>query len=66
MPMQDWSSDSSAVRNVVISQLFIICNFIFMLYGYNISNISNVKIGPLFYFTLNIESLYNRLQYLFS
>ena len=26
------------------------------------SNISNAKIGPLFYFTLNVESLYNKLQ----
>ena len=35
-----------------------------MLYGYSISNItiSNAKIGPLFYFTLNIEYLYNRVQ----
>ena len=34
-----------------------------MLYGYLISNTSNVKIGPLFYFTLiSVESLYNRLQ----
>ena len=35
-----------------------------MLYGYLISNISNAKIGPLFYFTLNVESLYNKSQYL--
>ena len=33
-----------------------------MLYGYLISNTSNAKIGPLFYFTLSVESLYNRLQ----
>ena len=26
-----------------------------MLYGYLISNISNAKIDPLFYFTLNVE-----------
>ena len=35
-----------------------------MLYGCLISNISNAKIGPLFYFTPNVKSLYNRLQYL--
>ena len=33
-----------------------------MLSGYIISNISNAKIDPLFYFTLNIEYLNNRLQ----
>ena len=33
-----------------------------MLYGYFISNTSNGKMGPLFYFTLSAESLYNRLQ----
>ena len=35
---------------------------LFMLYGYLISDISNAKIGPLFYFTLNVESLYTKLQ----
>ena len=34
----------------------------FMLYGYLISIISNAKIGPQFYFKLNVKSLYNRLQ----
>ena len=33
-----------------------------MLYGYLISNIINSKIGPLFYFTLNFKSLFNRPQ----
>ena len=33
-----------------------------MLNGNLISNISNAKFGPLFYFTLNVKSLYNRLQ----
>ena len=36
-----------------------------MLYGYIISNISNAKIGSLLYFTLNIESLYNRIPIVF-
>ena len=50
---------------IVISQLLLVLSFailLFMLYGYLISNISNAKIGPLFYFTLNVEFLYNRLQ----
>ena len=34
----------------------------FMLNVYFISNTSNAKMGPLFYFTLSAESLYNRLQ----
>ena len=33
-----------------------------MLYGYLISKTSNANIGPIFYFTLSAESLYNRLQ----
>ena len=33
-----------------------------MLYSYLISNMSYAKIDPLFYFRLNVESLYNRLQ----
>ena len=33
-----------------------------MYFGYLISIIRNDKIGPQFYFTLNVKSLYNRLQ----
>ena len=33
-----------------------------MFFGYLISIIRNDKIGPQFYFTLNVKSLYNRLQ----
>ena len=54
--------DSGAVRNGYITAFSRFIILLFMLYGYLISNISNAKISPLFYFTLNVESLYNKLQ----
>ena len=51
------SSDSSAVRNCYITAFSRFVNTFFVLYCYLISNISYAKIDPLFYFTLNLDSL---------
>ena len=50
------------VRNCYITAFTRFVILFFKLYGYFVNNISNGKNSPLLSFTLNVESLYNRLQ----